>query len=63
MTYVHVDGRSKLITVQRLLKLEPHPVSGLQILISVDDTNSAGDIAMPSRILLSRSDGLRMIDT
>jgi hypothetical protein len=38
-----VDGR-ELITTQRLLKYEPKDEgSGSQILVSVDDTNSAVD--------------------
>jgi hypothetical protein len=43
-TYVRaVDGR-ELITTQRLLKYEPKDEgSGSQILVSVDDTNSAVD--------------------
>jgi hypothetical protein len=47
-----------------LLKSKPQGEgSGSQILVSVDDTNLAGDMAMPSRILPSRSDGLSRIDT
>ena len=38
-------------------------ISGLHILSSVEDTNSGVDIAIPSRNLLSRSDGLsRIVD-
>jgi hypothetical protein len=63
-TYVRaVDGRD-FITTQSLLKSEPYEEgSGSQLLISVDDTNLAVDIAMPSRILSSKSDGLSRIDT
>jgi len=63
-TYVHaVDGRD-LITTQRLLKSEPKDEgsgSPSHILSSVEDTNLGVDIAMPSRILSSRLDGLRRI--
>jgi hypothetical protein len=58
-----VDGRD-FITMQRLLKSNPEEEgSGSQILVSVNDTNLAVDIAMPSRILSSKSDGLSRIDT
>jgi hypothetical protein len=58
-----VDGRD-FITAQRLLKLEPKEEgSGSHILSSVEDINSDVDIAIPSRNLSSRSDGLSRIET
>jgi hypothetical protein len=58
-----VDGR-ELNATQRLLKSEPKDEgSGSHILSSVKDTNLGVDIAMLSRILSSRSDGLRRIET